>query len=225
MRNGIRELSKPYDPYVKKNEVLVIERRCAEQLFTLLGCTNTDTWSDENVVMRLKKIGVFYDARTDVGDFRSMLDAIIVTDPERILLRYNSKFVDCVSKQNKLEVLKEKRVEGKLYEKRSRKERFSFVKCGIPIGGTLVLKRDPSVTCVVRGDTFKVDFGDGGKEISLSERTRKLINSKEGVYVSPMYYWMYEGKLLVDYYRELHKLPPLPRRNKREASEESEVNN
>ena len=91
-------------------------------------------------------------------------------------------------------------------KKRTRGETFSFAKCHIPVGAVLALKKDPTITCTVVGDPWRIDFHDG-IEKSFTERTRDLIGSKGTTYLSPMHYWMYEGKLLRVYYRQYQCSP------------------
>ena len=89
----------------------------------------------------------------------------------------------------------------KARRKRRRGDVFSFAKCGIPVGAVLTLKKDPTVTCKVVGDPWLLDFGDGMTK-SFTSRTRELLGVKDSTYLSPMHYWLYDGRLLRDYYRE-----------------------
>ena len=190
---------------MQAGEFLIVERRCAEMLLTALGCVNVTRWQDDVFVKRLKNVELIYEEGMEVGDFKELLDAILIADPDTILLRCSGRFKRCTEIVNQLSALKDMKIDGRRVRrlpknKRKRGQGFSFEKCGIPAGATLVLKRDPSVTCTVIGDPWLVDFGDGNQE-SFSVRTKQLLGAKPSTYMSPMHYWMFEGKLLRWYYR------------------------
>ncbi len=76
---------------------------------------------------------------------------------------------------------------------------LNFEEMGIPVGATLVYTKDPSITVKVVNNK-KVLYND--KEISLSPLTKQLLEVP--YYVSPRWYWEYEGKSLVDIYDETY---------------------
>lgn len=192
---------------------LIVERRCAEQLFEALGCVNTTKWRDDVLIDRLKHISLLYDDETNVGDFAPLLNLLVTTEKNSILLRYNRTFAKCAQQVNTLAVLNKVKIEGKRvknHKKRKRRASFSFEQCGIPVGATLVLKRDSRYTCTVIGDVWQIDLKGSLLDVleyqnmSFTDITRMLIGAKGTTFVSPMHYWLYEGKLLRHYYNKAH---------------------
>ena len=195
---------------MKGKGALIVERRCAETLLRVLGCVNVEHWEDEVFVKRLKNVDKIYEEGLDVGEFKELLDALLVADPDSILLRYSDRFKRCIKNVKNLSALKDVEIIGRRVlrtKKRVRGERFSFAACGIPVGATLVLKRDPTVTCRVIGDPWIVDFGDDDEyfDEKFSMRTKRLLGAKESTYLSPMHYWMYNGELLRNYYKRIQR--------------------
>lgn len=180
---------------------IIIDRDAAEELFTILGCVNVDNWDDDIVVRRLRRIAMFLGDDVDLGPYRSLVGAIRQLVPTDTIMLRNTRQA-AKPQPTPFEAVNQKLVKLKRKTKKTRRrgEKFSFAKCGIPIGATLTLKRDPSVTCTVVGDPWKVDFGDDTKA-SFTARTRALIGAKGSTYLSPMHYWEYNGKLLRHYYR------------------------
>lgn len=181
------------------SDILVVERSCAEQLFSKLGCRNVRRWEDDLMVERLRHAAIFYDPRIDVGDYHILLSRLACSGDSEIVLRYGFDFPECVESASRLAVLKDGRVRG-LKKRHKRDQPFSFAKCGIPAGATLVFKPNPEITCTVEGDPWRVDFGDDSSH-SFSQRTRILAGAKD--WVSPKNYWLYEGKLLRYYYKKV----------------------
>ena len=185
---------------------MVLDRTFVLGLFKeAMGCTTAATWDDDALVRRLKRLpGLIGGNRLETAAFAPYLE---VVDRIRkrdgicsIIIKSNEEPVaDPVSIIDKpIRIGPRRKVKGKTSKRR---DRFSFKKCGIPKGATLTLKRDRSVTCTVIGDPWNVDFGDG-KWTSFTARTKELIGAKETTYLSPMYYWEYNGVLLRDYYEK-----------------------
>ncbi len=181
---------------------LVIDRHTTEQLLTLLGCVNVEKWDTDFLVRTLKRVSVFGGVTEIDPQFQNLINdirkigvgGVIVIRSDKRPTNTPIALIDRVfTRQGSPKIVNKK--------KRKRGEAFSFAKCGIPVGATLVLKKDPSITCTVIGDPYVVDFNDG-QEKSFTERTRDLLGSKESTYLSPMHYWMYKDKLLRFYYRE-----------------------
>lgn len=196
---------------IKQDEYLLVERSCLEQLFTILGCENVVHWDDDILIRRAKYLCKLDDG-SPVGEFRELLDALLLQDIDKIVLQKNTKFPSCVSYRSEtcLAPLKGTQIKGKKnanrakpaqpknQKPRKRNETFSFLKSGIPVGAVLHFKRDPTITCIVVGDPYMVDFGRGVTD-SFTNHTRRLLNTKKTTYLSPRFYWTYEGKPL-DYY-------------------------
>lgn len=188
---------------------LVVDRNSAETLLTMLGCVNTEKWDTDFIVRSLRRVSLFRGVGEVTPPYKKLLDAIEdvsvngvivirsnrrqVTKPMTLVDRVLSKSTHKTDSSIATKKKKKKRVRG---------ETFSFAKCGIPVGATLCLKKDPSITCTVIGDPWLVDFKDGIMK-SFTERTRDLLCSKDSTYLSPMHYWLYNGKLLRVYYREV----------------------
>ena len=185
---------------------VVVDRDSAENLLSMLGCVNTEKWDTDFLVRSLHRVSVFKGCGEVSEAYRPLLEALGRVGTNGIIVVRSSKrpvnkpiaFTDRVftkpsSRSGNSTIKRKKRVRG---------ETFSFHKCGIPVGAVLILKKDPSITCTVVGDPWRVDFHDG-VEKSFTERTRDLIGSKESTYLSPMHYWMYNGQLLRVYYRNI----------------------
>lgn len=186
-----------------KDNLLIVDRITAEQLFLTLGCVNVDKWDADLLAQRLKQVALFCDAELNVGEFQDLLDAIMLLKPhDGIVLRSSSNQKHAPTSFMDQSFIPDKGRKPEHFRRRG--AIFSFKKCGIPKGATLVLKRDPTITCKVIGDPWIVDFGDNVTE-SFSQRTRKLLGVKATTYLSPMHYWMYDGRLLRHYYRKIQK--------------------
>ncbi len=207
MNSIVKKEDKPsFDQF---GRCLVVDRSSAETLLTMLGCVNTEKWDTDFIVRSLRRVSLFRGVGEVTPPYQKLLDAIEdvsingvivirstrrqVTKPitlvDRVLAKNSHKTDASINTKKR----KKKRVRG---------ETFSFAKCGIPVGATLCLKKDPSITCTVIGDPWLVDFKDGVMK-SFTERTRDLLGSKDSTYLSPMHYWLYNGKLLRVYYREV----------------------
>lgn len=225
---------------IKQDDYLLVERSCLEQLFTILGCENVTQWDDDILIRRAKYLCKLDDG-SPVGEFRELLDALLLQDVNKIVLQQNKKFPSCISYRNSscLTPLKDTKVKGKMVspaaktkdkaakpkdkKPRKRNEIFSFHKAGIPIGAVLHFKRDPTITCVVVGDPYLVDFG-GGVTDSFTNHTRRLLNTKKTTYLSPRYYWTYEGRSL-DYYYTHIQLAFSKQNEQEQIDTEKETNN
>lgn len=202
--------------YMKYGNMVVVDRVDAEQLFAAVGCVNVGKWDSDVLVLRLKRLAMFCDADLHVGSFQPLIDAILgLGAGGSIVLRNTTKpQAEPLSAMDiyyaRMEGRHSKSSNGRGVQ-RVRGATFSFDKCGIPVGSTLVWKRDPSITCTVVGDPWVVDFGDDVME-SFTNRTRKLLGVKESTYLSPMHYWMYDGKLLRCYYKKFQNAGR-PRKN------------
>ena len=193
--------------YFQDGDCLVVRRDHAERLFNLLGCVNVHKWDADVLVMRLRRIGLFCDNDIYIGEYASLARAITQLGVDGTIILKNHLYpVGAPSDVTEIsytdEALKKKSQRPR--KKRKRGPLFSFAACDIPIGATLVLKRDPAITCKVVGDPLLVDFGDG-LDTSFSRRTAQFLGTKTSTCVSPMHYWMYEGKLLKWYYAENQK--------------------
>lgn len=189
--------------YELQGKVLVVDRGDADELFARFGCTNVKTWDAATMVHRLYRVPAFIDTDGEVGDLQPLVD-LIKTHKTNVDIVLRNDVVSTVPPISFLE----KEIQRKIGKKRtrSRKKRkrgplFSFEACHIPPGSILTLKKNPEITCVVVGDPWIVDFGDGTKA-SFTSRTRDLLDVKESTYLSPMHYWCYQGKLLKHYYKK-----------------------
>ena len=189
--------------YELQGKVLLIDRGDADELFTRFGCTNVKTWDAGTMVHRLRRIPAFIDTEGEVGDLLPLVELIKHYKNDIDIVLRN----DTVSRVPPIDFL-EKEIQRKIGKKRTRSRRkrrrgplFSFEACHIPPGSILTLKKNPEITCVVVGDPWIVDFGDGTKA-SFTSRTRDLLDVKESTYLSPMHYWCYNGKLLKYYYKK-----------------------
>lgn len=197
--------------YVEQDGFITIERQCLEQLFQALHFERVSMWDDDILIKRAALLCKIDDGGP-VGEFREVLDTLMRYDAEHIVLRYNATFTTPVDTPSLSERLAYAKLHGKLITKprkkgrknsrRKRGELFSFSKSGIPVGAVLHLKRDPSITCIVTGPSYQVDFGDGDLS-SFTAHTRKLLNVKSTTYLSPMNYWLYNNKLLQHYYHKV----------------------
>lgn len=193
--------------YFVDGDCLVVRRDHAERLFVMLGCVNVHKWDADVLVMRLRRIGLFCDNDIYIGEYAALTRAITKLGVNGTIILKNhlqpvNELQDVTEIQYPDEVTKQKLQRPR--KKRKRGPLFSFAACNIPVGATLVLKRDPSVTCKVVGDPLLVDFGDG-QDMSFSRRTGQYLDIKDSTYVSPMHYWLYEGKLLKWYYAQNQK--------------------
>ncbi len=192
---------------------LIIDRHDANELFSRIGCVNAPKWDEMTMVKRLFRAPRLRDYG-DVGDFLDLLDAIqgIGHSGEIILRNDKPATVPLITILEKKfgKSAGSKRV--KEPKKRTRGATFSFEKCHIPPGSVLCLKKDPSVTCTVVGDPWLVDFGDGEMR-SFTSRTRELLGVKDTTYLSPQFYWTFEGELLSKYYDKYQR----PKSRKKEA--------
>lgn len=75
-------------------------------------------------------------------------------------------------------------------EERKKEKSKGFAALGIPVGATLVFKKDPSVTVKTMDDKNKVEYL--GKPQSISTLAKQLVGSP----VSGYLYFLYEGKIL-----------------------------
>lgn len=208
--------------YELQGKVLLIDRSDADTLFKRFGCVNVEKWDAHTMVHRLYRVPAFIDCDGDVGDLKGLVD----------LIKKHGTNADIVLRNDKTSTIPpvsflEKEIERKIGKKRtrSRKKRkrgplFSFEACHIPSGSVLTLKRDPEITCVVVGDPWMVDFGDGAK-VSFTSRTRDLLNVRESTYLSPMHYWCYKGKLLYSYYKQ-YQNPDQPETDQQNSNEHEE---
>ena len=189
---------------------LVVDRNSAENLLMMLGCVNTDKWDTDFIVRSLRRVSLFKGIGEVTQPYLKLMKAIedvgvngvIVIRSNRRPLNAPLTLIDRVSAKSSPKKDSSNTTPKKRKKKRVRGETFSFAKCGIPVGATLCLKKDPSITCTVIGDPWLVDFRDGVMK-SFTERTRELLGSRDSTYLSPMHYWLYEGKLLRVYYREI----------------------
>ena len=185
---------------------MVLDRTFVLELFNeAMGCTTAASWDDDTLVRRLKRLpGLVSASRLETTAFAPYLEVVNKIKRQKgvcsIIIKSNEEPVaDPVSIVDKpIRIGPRRKIKGKTSKRR---ERFSFKKCGIPKGATLTLKRDRNVTCTVIGDPWNVDFGDG-RWTSFTARTKELIGAKETTYLSPMYYWEYNGVLLRDYYED-----------------------
>lgn len=189
--------------YSAVGNYVVVDRDEAERLFIALGCVNVKNWDSDVVVQRLKRIALLCDDSVDVGEHKELLAAILAIGPGgSIVLRNNTAPVAPPVSAIDRKYSSGSRGKSVRRKKQKRGALFSFTKCGIPVGAVLKLKRDPTIQCTVIGDPWVVDFGDGVME-PFTIRTKKLLGAKETTYMSPMNYWMYEGKLLRHYYKNI----------------------
>lgn len=189
----------------EKNQPIVLDRPFVQKLFEALGCTTVAQWDDDVLVNRLRRVPLLItDARLGSMEFaefapliRQLMDSAV---PPKIIIRSSAIPTAPPTPviEKPIRVGPRRKSKGHTLKRR---ERFSFRKCGIPRGATLILKRNPTITCTVIDDPWLVDFGDGDWS-SFTARTKKLIGAKETTYLSPMHYWLYEGRLLRDYYEE-----------------------
>lgn len=202
-----RYLMEENQVYFKEGDCLVVRRDHAERLFSMLGCVNVHKWDADILETRLRRIGLFCDNDIYIGEYASLVRDIgeLGVGGSIVLKSYLSPVgepKDVVEAHEAKESLAKKSPWPR--KKRKRGPVFSFEACGIPVGATLVLKHDPSITCKVVGDPLLVDFGDG-TELSFSKRTGIFLGIKENTYLSPMHYWLYNGKLLKWYYSRMQK--------------------
>ena len=195
---------------------IILDRDFVRGLFKTLGCTTVDHWDDDVLVSRLQRVpAMMTEERWQLIEFRPYVDTVKRLRDSRPLCRIIIKSNDEPKAQpvpvidKPIRVGPRRKNTGKATKRR---ERFSFQKCGIPRGATLVLKRNPQITCTVIDDPWHVDFGDG-EWTSFTARTKALIGAKETTYLSPMHYWMYNGRLLRDYYEEWQGKKNKARRN------------
>jgi hypothetical protein len=73
---------------------------------------------------------------------------------------------------------------------RGKEKSLGFAALGIPLGATLVFKKDPAVTVKTLDDKNKVEYQ--GKPYSISSLAKQLIGSP----VSGYLYFKFEGKVL-----------------------------
>lgn len=186
---------------------IVIDRDTAENFLGMLGCVNTEKWDTDFLVRSLYRVSLFRGCAELTEPYKPLMSALERIGTNGIIVVRSSKrpvnkpvaLADRVFTKSASRTASGNNPKRK---KRVRGETFSFVKCGIPFGSTLYLKRDPSITCTVVGDPWIVDFHDGVTK-SFTERTRELLASKDSTYLSPMHYWCYDGKLLRVYYRNI----------------------
>lgn len=193
--------------FKKVGNCVVVDRNQAERLFALLGCMNVNKWDSDVLVHRLRRIAVFCSQDMDIdGEYKKLVDTILSVGPVgAIVLRNSSEPTSpCIPLTERHFDDAHRSVKRRSQGPRKRGSVFSFTKCGIPIGSTLVLKKDPKVTCKVVGDPWVVDFGDGVYE-SFTNRTKRALGAKESTFLSPMNYWMYKGVLLRVYYNKKQK--------------------
>lgn len=202
--------------YELEGKVLTIDRSDADELFKRFGCANVEKWDAATMVHRLYRVPAFIDTEGEVGDLLPLVEMIKRMKTKVDIVLRN----DSTSKVPPVEFL-EKEIQRKIGKKRTRSRRkrkrgplFSFEACHIPPGSTLTLKRNPEITCVVVGDPWIVDFGDGTKA-SFTSRTRDLLDVKDSTYLSPMHYWCYNGKLLKYYYKK-YQNPDEPEKGEKE---------
>ncbi len=78
-----------------------------------------------------------------------------------------------------------------------RKSRFSFTKCGIPVGAEIVLADHPEVVATVI-DERQIEYQ--GRKSSLSALAQEILQTPYPLQ-GPIY-WTYQGKILRDIRRE-----------------------
>ena len=99
-----------------------------------------------------------------------------------------------IGSENKTEVLQE----GK---RKSQKSFLTFGLLNIPIGSTLVLKKDTNITCRTIDLKNKVEYE--GKIYTISGLAKKVMNFDYNVQGG--IFWMYNGKVLTEIRKELGK--------------------
>ena len=185
---------------------LIVDRADANELFLRIGCVNVDRWDEDAMTFRLHRAPSLRQCGAGVGDLEPLIDAVSLIGPTGTIILRN----DVKPSESLVSILEKKfskfagRRRSRGGRKRKRGELFSFIKCHIPPGSVLAFKRDPNITCKVVGDPWIVDFGDGEVR-SFTSRTRELLGAKETTFLSPQFYWTFEGKLLSKYYEQYQR--------------------